>query len=86
MAAHGYDLVIRGGTVANGLGSPLVETPLPVSLGKIAAVGSVTGHGAKEICAKGYLVMAGDVDVHTHFDGEVTWDDRLVRAPQSIPT
>lgn len=73
-----YDLVIRGGTVANGLGSSLVDAGVAVSDGRIAAIGKVEGRGKEEIDAKGLLVAPGFVDVRTHFDGQVTWDDRLV--------
>lgn len=73
-----YDLVVRGGTVANGLGSPLVEADVAITGGLIAEVGTVAGRGAEEIDAKGLLVTPGFVDVHTHFDGQATWDDRLV--------
>lgn len=73
-----FDFVMRGGTVANGLGSPLFEADVAVREGRIAAVGKVNGFGAEELDAKGLLVTPGYIDIHTHFDGQVTWDDRLV--------
>lgn len=73
-----YDLVIRGGTVADGLGSPLVEADVAVSGGRIADVGKVRAAGAEEIDARGLLVTPGFVDIHTHFDGQATWDDQLL--------
>jgi N-acyl-D-aspartate/D-glutamate deacylase len=77
MAAR-YDLVIRGGTVADGKGSPLVEADIAVSDGRIVAVGKITGSGREEIDARGLLVTPGFVDVHSHYDGQVIWDERLL--------
>ena len=72
-----YDLVIRGGNVADGTGAPLRETDISVNGGKIAAIGKVRGKGSEEIDAKGLLVTPGFVDIHTHYDGQATWDSRL---------
>ena len=60
------DLVIRGGTVADGSGGPLREADVAVSGGRISAVGSVVQNGREEIDARGRLVTPGFVDVHTH--------------------
>jgi N-acyl-D-amino-acid deacylase len=76
-----YDLVIRGGTVADGTGGPLYEADVAVRDGRIADVGVVSGAGAEEIDARGLLVTPGFVDIHTHYDGQITWEDRL--APSS---
>jgi N-acyl-D-aspartate/D-glutamate deacylase len=76
-----FDLVIRGGNVADGLGGALREADVAVKDGKIAAVGKVSGKGAEEIDAKGLLVTPGFVDIHTHYDGQATWDARM--APSS---
>ena len=76
MAAE-YDLVIRNGSVADGRGGPLIEADVAVKDGKIAAVGKVAGRGAEEIEARGKLVTPGFVDIHTHYDGQATWDARL---------
>ena len=75
--APDYDLVIRGGTLADGTGGDLREADVAVKGGVIAAVGKVTGSGAEEIDAKGRLVAPGFVDVHTHYDGQVTWSHAL---------
>ena len=72
-----YDLVVRGGNVADGIGAGTREADVAVKDGKIAAVGKVAGTGAEEIDAKGLLVTPGFVDIHTHYDGQATWDSRL---------
>ncbi|HYM33620.1 MAG TPA: amidohydrolase family protein [Candidatus Cybelea sp.] len=76
-----FDLVVRGGTLADGRGGPVVEADVAVSGGRIAAVGKVGGSGAEEIDAKGLLVTPGFVDIHTHYDGQAVWDSQL--APSS---
>ena len=76
MAAE-FDLVIRNGSVADGLGGPLVTADVAVKNGKIAAIGKIAGSGREEIDAKGKLVTPGFVDIHTHYDGQATWDPRL---------
>lgn len=73
-----FDLIIRGGTVVDGTGSAPVEADVAVSGGRIAQVGKVAGSGAEEIDAKGQIVTPGFVDLHTHYDGQVTWESRLV--------
>jgi len=72
-----FDLVIRGGTLADGLGSPLQEGDVGISQGRIAAVGRFSGSGTEEIDARGRLVTPGFVDIHTHYDGQATWDQRM---------
>lgn len=72
-----FDLVIRGGNVADGQGGPLREADVAVKGGKVAAVGKVAGKGSEEIDAKGLLVTPGFVDIHTHYDGQATWDARM---------
>lgn len=78
---HRYDLVIRGGMIADGTGAALREADVAVAGGKIVAVGTVAGSGREEIDARGRLVTPGFVDIHTHYDGQATWDERL--APSS---
>ena len=73
-----YDLVIRGGTLVDGSGAAPVEADGAVKDGKIAALGKVAGHGAEEIDARGKLVTPGFVDIHTHYDGQATWDQRML--------
>ena len=72
-----YDLVIRGGQLADGRGGPLVEADVAVKDGRIAAVGKDLAPGREEIDARGKLVTPGFVDIHTHYDGQATWDARL---------
>src|SRR5437667_6906705 len=72
-----YDLVVRNGTVVDGTGGEPCEADVAVQDGRIAAVGRIAGTGREEIDAKGLAVMPGFVDIHTHYDGQVTWDDRF---------
>jgi N-acyl-D-aspartate/D-glutamate deacylase len=72
-----YDLVIRGGEVVDGTGAPARTADVAVKDGRIAAVGQVSGTGAEEIDAKGLVVAPGFVDIHTHYDGQATWDERM---------
>ena len=76
-----YDLVIRGGLVVDGTGGEAFEADVGVEDGRIAAIGKGLGRGAEEIDAKGRLVTPGFVDIHTHYDGQAVWSDRL--APSS---
>ncbi|HEV7687196.1 MAG TPA: amidohydrolase family protein, partial [Acidimicrobiia bacterium] len=72
-----HDLVIRNGLLADGTGAPLREADLAVASGRVVEVGAVAGRGRQEIDAGGALVAPGWVDIHTHYDGQATWDERL---------
>jgi N-acyl-D-aspartate/D-glutamate deacylase len=72
-----YDLVVRGGTVVDGAGAPAFEADVAVRAGRIVAVGKVSDAGAEEIDARGQVVTPGFVDIHTHYDGQATWDGRM---------
>lgn len=76
-----YDLIIRGGTIVDGTGRPRFTGDVAVKNGLIAAVGSVSGSAAQEIDATGKVVAPGWVDIHTHYDGQATWDQEM--APSS---
>jgi len=77
------DLIIRNGTVIDGTGAPGDVADVAVSDGVITEVGpSIDGSAAREIDADGLLVTPGFVDIHTHFDGQVTWDP--IVAPSSL--
>ncbi len=71
------DLVIRGGTVADGTGAPLRVADIGVRDGAIVAVGDIAAPATRTVDASGLLVAPGWVDVHTHYDGQSTWDSRL---------
>lgn len=79
MASH--DLVIRNGTVIDGTGGERFVADVAVSNGVITDMGAVDGRGTREIDADGSLVTPGFVDIHTHYDGQATWDSNL--APSS---
>src|SRR5438067_1732085 len=72
-----HDLVIRGATVVDGTGGPKRIADVAVDDGRITAVGDVGGRGRREIDADGLLLAPGWVDIHTHYDGQVTWDPEV---------
>ncbi|MDP3239690.1 MAG: amidohydrolase family protein [Reyranella sp.] len=75
--AASYDLIVRNGTVIDGTGVEPREADVAVQDGRIVAVGRIAGSGREEIDARGFTVAPGFVDIHTHYDGQVTWDDRF---------
>jgi N-acyl-D-amino-acid deacylase len=72
-----HDLVIRNGLVIDGTGAPRREGDVAIDGGRITAVGRVSTRGKREVDARHHLVTPGWVDVHTHYDGQVTWDPYL---------
>ncbi len=72
-----HDLVIRNGTLIDGTGAPAFTGDLAITDGCIAQVGGKAGAAKREINADGALVTPGFVDIHTHYDGQVTWDPYL---------
>lgn len=72
-----HDLVIRGGTVVDGTGAPARTADVAVTDGVVTEVGRVDGRARRELDADGLIVTPGFIDIHTHFDGQVTWDDHL---------
>src|ERR1700729_999363 len=76
-----HDLIITGGTLVDGTGTAARPADIAVDSGRITEVGTVQGGATRTIEADGLLVTPGWVDVHTHYDGQVTWDTEL--APSS---
>lgn len=76
-----HDLIIRNGRVVDGAETPAFTADIAVDGGKITAVGRIDQPGRREIDATGLVVTPGWVDIHTHYDGQVTWDPYL--APSS---
>jgi len=75
--AASYDLIVRNGTVIDGTGAEPCGADVAIQDGRIAAIGRIDGSGREEIDARGLTVTPGFVDIHTHYDGQVTWDDRF---------
>ena len=71
------DLVIRGGLVFDGQGGPAERADIAIEGDRIVQVGTVTARGREEIEAAGLIVTPGWVDIHTHYDGQITWDSRM---------
>lgn len=76
-----HDLIIRGGNLVDGTGGAPLEADVAIDKGRITAVGTISAQGAEEIDAKGKVVAPGFVDIHTHYDGQATWDAEM--APSS---
>jgi N-acyl-D-amino-acid deacylase len=77
VAGSGHDVVVRGGTVVDGTGEPARTADVAIDDGRVTAIGRVDGRGRQEIDADGALVTPGWVDIHTHYDGQVTWDPEV---------
>jgi N-acyl-D-aspartate/D-glutamate deacylase len=72
-----HDLVIKGGTVVDGTGDAPRTADVAITDGVITEVGRVDGAARETVDADGLVVTPGFVDVHTHFDGQITWDPKL---------
>ena len=72
-----YDIVFKGGTIIDGTGQPGFSGDVAVTAGRISAVGGKLGKARRTIDANGLLIAPAWVDVHTHYDGQVTWDPQL---------
>lgn len=77
-----HDLIIRNGVIVDGTGAPRFRGDVAVGGGIITAVGEVSGPARRVLDAEGAVVTPGFVDIHTHYDGQVSWDQVL--APSSI--
>src|SRR5678815_992246 len=76
-----HDLVIRGATLVDGLGHDPVRADVGVKDGRIAAIGNLGKDAAEVVDAGGLALMPGIVDLHTHYDAQVTWDRTLSPSP-----
>ncbi|MAR58031.1 MAG: amidohydrolase, partial [Rickettsiales bacterium] len=72
-----YDLIIKNGLIYDGKGSEPFEADIGISEDKIVAIGKIEEDSIETIDAKGKIVTPGFVDIHTHYDGQVTWDPYL---------
>ena len=72
-----HDLIIRNGKIIDGSGKKPFFGDIAIDDGKITAVGQIESSGKEELDAKGNLVTPGWVDIHTHYDGQVSWDPYL---------
>ena len=75
--AREFDIVIRNGLVVDGTGGAPFEADVAITGGRIAAIGKVAESGIEEIDARDRLVTPGFVDIHTHYDGQAVWSERL---------
>jgi N-acyl-D-amino-acid deacylase len=72
-----YDTLIRGGIVHDGLGGPAFTADVAIAAGRIAAIGNIKSPAREIINADGALVTPGFLDIHTHYDGQCLWDDKI---------
>ena len=75
------DLVFRNARIADGLGNPLIEADLAVEGGRVAAIGRIKDDAAETIDAKGLVLAPGVIDLHTHYDAQLTWDKTASPSP-----
>ena len=71
-----HETVIRGGAVYDGTGHCAFSADVAIDRGRVSAIGEIREKGREEIDATGLMVCPGFVDVHTHYDGQVTWENR----------
>jgi N-acyl-D-aspartate/D-glutamate deacylase len=76
-----HDLLIRGAVVVDGTGEPRRTADVAIRDGRIAEVGRITSAAGRVVDAEGLALMPGIVDVHTHYDAQVTWDRTLSPSP-----
>ena len=76
-----YELVIRNAAVVDGTGAPVRHVDVAVADGRIAAVGAVAERGREEVDARGLVLAPGIIDVHTHYDAQLTWDPTASPSP-----
>ena len=76
-----FDLIITNADIADGLGSPLRKGDVAVRDGRIAAIGEHLGQARETIDATGLVLAPGVIDVHTHYDAQLTWDSTASPSP-----
>ncbi|MGJ3627294.1 amidohydrolase family protein [Sphingomonas sp. MMS24-JH45] len=74
-----YDLLIKNGIIVDGTGAARFRGDVGVTDGRIVAIGDAAGAAREAIDADGCIVTPGFVDIHTHYDGQVSWDSVLAR-------
>jgi N-acyl-D-amino-acid deacylase len=72
-----FDRIVRGGTIVDGTGAPTFTGDVAISGGSIVEVGKVSGTAREVVDADGLVVTPGWIDIHTHYDGQTTWDPLL---------
>ena len=82
-----FDLVIRGGTVVDGSGGEPFQADVAIDGSRIVQLGRIDGKGREEIDATGKIVTPGFVDIHTHYDGQLTWSSQITpSSPHGVTT
>jgi N-acyl-D-aspartate/D-glutamate deacylase len=76
-----YDLLIRGATIVDGLGHEPRRADVAVENSRIAAIGEVGREARRVVDAGGLFLIPGIIDIHTHYDAQVTWDSTLSPSP-----
>ncbi len=77
-----FELIVRNGTIIDGLGNPPIQADIGIAKGRIAAIGKLLPGDAQEIDATGLIVTPGFVDIHTHYDGQAIWSQQFL--PSSL--
>ena len=72
-----HDMIIKGGTIVDGTGAPAFTADIAIDAGRITAVGAINTPARETIDATGLTVTPGFVDIHTHYDGQATWDSEM---------
>jgi N-acyl-D-amino-acid deacylase len=76
-----FDLVIRNATVVDGTGAPARSEDVAIRDGRIAAIGTISERGREEVDGQGLVLAPGVIDVHTHYDAQLTWDPTASPSP-----